>query len=235
MKHFLWVACLLLLAVPSLQAQDTEHTMEESPNASIYARKSVLEQDYKRIYYGGRIGVTLSSLGGDADSTSNKVGLMIGLFAGTNLNSQLAVQVGLQYLKKGSKIDSDSLWIGVDAPSGLTLNATYDYLAIPITVRYFPWENNGFFLEGGFQTGLLLKSELVGLDGDFDTDDVNGRIDVKDDLNSLDFAPRIGLGYEWREALEFALAYQYGLANTLSNGDMKVNNKLWQITIGYRL
>ena len=225
----------MLLGLSTLQAQEQSEPITEGPNTSIYLRKPVLEQRFRQVYYGARVGVALSSLGTDAENTSNKVGILFGGFVGMNLHAQLSLQGGLQYLRKGAKIDSGTPNIGVTEPVGLTLNARYEYLAIPLTVRYFPWEELGVFVEGGIQPSLLLKAELVGLGDDFDADGVEGEISVKDELNSIDLAPRIGIGYEWREALEFSVSYQYGLANTLANSDLSVNNQFWQISLGYRL
>lgn len=234
MKHLLWITCLLLLGAYSLQAQESEQSTTSGTGIdSVYARQVVVDNQPRDLYYGIRFGASLSSLGGDADSTSNKVGLLFGAFVGKDLATNLSVLAGLQYMKMGATIESDIPQIGLtDPPSGTTLNTSYSYLALPVQVRYFPYEKYGIFVEGGLQFSILLRAELIGLGGSYE--DSDGYVNIKDQLTSLDVAPRLGIGYEWNKGLEFSLNYQLGMLNTLADSDLTVNNTGWQFILGYR-
>lgn len=245
MKNVFFAFALLLLCMGTALAQTTTEPSPSNPLQDLYKRKAVSEGTYKQLYYGGRIGVALSNLGGDTDSTSNRTGLLIGAFAGADLNAKVSVQVGLNYVKRGAQISSDSLRIGAsitphpnatgaDATTGTPFNANYNYLSVPVSIQYFPMEENGFFLSGGVSASLLIRAKIAGVGGNFVAQE--GYIDVKDQLNSLDFGLQAGLGYEWMTHLGFVINYQYGLGNTLASNiqGLAVNNQGWQASIAYK-
>ena len=234
MKHILWIACLFLLGTYPLQAQSQASSYPSASSVdSVYARQVSIDQQPRDWYYGLRLGGVLSNFGGDADSTNNKVGLLLGAFIGKDCSTQLSFVAGIQYLKLGSAIDSDSARVGItDAPRGSTLSASAAYIAIPVQARYFPFERNGFFVDAGLQAGILLDAELIGLGGDYEAS--GGYVNVKDELTSVDIAPMIGVGYEWRKGLEFSIVYQHGISNALSNDNYKISNRGWQLALGYR-
>jgi hypothetical protein len=196
-------------------------------------RRAPADSAFRKPYWGLRIGASLAKLGADADSVGNKVGLMAGVFAGMDLNARWSVQAGLQYSKKGAAIDSNTPLIGLAPPDGVALTANYNYLSLPVQARYFPWAmRSGAFVQGGLVASYLLKAELVGLGDDFD--EADGRIDVRGELSAFDVGLQGGIGYEWANSLECSLVYQYGIGNTLSGGNGRVNSLLWQFALGFR-
>jgi len=91
-------------------------------------------------------GLTMSQISGDGYSGYNKVGPRIGAYVNYPLKKKMSLQIGIQYLQKGSE-END-----VDANNFYSYKL--DYLEIPFTFNYQIKEF--IYLESGIGSNYLL-------------------------------------------------------------------------------
>ena len=125
--------------------------------------------------FGLKGGLNIATIGGDAEGVSSKAGIHFGAFSRMEVSESLIFQPELIYSMQGSALD------GTGDPK-----ANYSYLNIPMIFRIYP-NNEGFHIHAGPQIGFLLSGEISAADVD---------IDVKNQLNSIDFALGLGMGYD---------------------------------------
>lgn len=93
-------------------------------------------------------------------------GLAIGFAYEYYLNEQLSIKANLFYENKKSKAEADfQLRQEIDEPIQSfteTVTYSYNYITLPVMVKYDFKGGKGFFINGGFFTGYLLDSELKG-------------------------------------------------------------------------
>lgn len=143
--------------------------------------------------FGIKGGLNMSSIGGDSEGVSVKAGAHFGVFLQSRASNSLAIQSGLIYSMQGAAIDNDS-------------KLNYNYLNVPIILKLYPAEQ-GFNINFGPQLGFLLSGKIA--TGDID-------LDVKSQLNDVDVALGIGLGYD---ADNIVLDVRYNLGLNSSAAD----------------
>jgi hypothetical protein len=228
-----------------LSAQEFDKTIQKisvektaSEEFAIYTPEAFTDSVFRKYYFGLRIGANITDIKGDSKGTKNQLGIAIGLDGGMRLNRKTALQVGLAYSKQGAQQDADSLQTGILIDSGLVISSKYNYLELPITIRHFPFEDNGFFVEGGVKVAYLLKGELFGTGGVFDNTDTD-RIKISDRMNRLDLGLIAGVGYSFRRTVDFSVRYNLNFLNhidnsnnqTTSNGSFR--NSIVQVSLGF--
>lgn len=145
-------------------------------------------------------------------SPDARTAIHVGVFAVINFSDNLGLQPELLYSSKGSEFDF----------GGATATAKYNYLDVPILVRYSINEMISF--HAGPQISLLMSAE---------DDDGN---DLKDGVTGTDFGLSFGGQVDLPMGLVGGLRYNLGLSNiddTNSGGEVK--NKVFQIYVGYKL
>lgn len=237
---------LMCLTTSIVQAQDFGSTLNklelnkrEQKEFKLFKRSFPDSSDTK-LQYGLQLGANISDLLGDATGTSNQVGYLLGGFARYDYNSRWSFQAELNYSRKGAQQDSDSLATGVALDSGLTAASRYNYLSIPLNVRYYPWEDYGIYFTAGPSLSYLIHAELQGTGGEFSltSDD---RIDIADRLNKIDVGATVGIGFNWARMLDLTLRYQYSFTNTVDNAHARTtstgsfNNRTVQVILGFKL
>jgi hypothetical protein len=118
-------------------------------------------------------------------------------------------------------LQPELLYSGQGAGSGSSADK-FSYLAIPIMLKYHV--NPIFSLQAGPQLGFLMSATSAGTD-------------VKDQMNSTDFAGAFGLGVDLPMGLNFAARYVPGFSNILKStpSGVTLKNETIQISVGFTI
>jgi len=138
---------------------------------------TVLSQNLKIGIEGG---ASYTNLRGNsiAEKSESLFSHLIGVYGEFPISEQVFLKGGLNYERKGSKIDSR-----IDDYNGIplesyTINNSYNYLTLPILIKY---QFNGqvkFFINGGPYVGYLLNSKSkTKSTNDYDTSYLYKKID----------------------------------------------------------
>jgi opacity protein-like surface antigen len=182
----------------------------------------------QEVKFGVKGGINLSTLTGDIEEASSKVGFQVGAFAEIKLTEKFSIQPELLYSAQGVKTEFNDM----DGSEENKINL--GYLNIPVMAKYYVAEK--FSLEAGPQVGFLLsaKNDFSSFDGE---DSFSKNIDIKDNFKSIDFGVNFGAGYDFTENLSAGLRYNLGLSNILENeaGDnFKQKNSVFSLSVGYK-
>lgn len=163
------------------------------------------EQAEKRLTWGVRAGMNLSSLGGDVESDS-KVGFKAGVSADINIVNSFSISTGLFYSMEGFKAKG-----GDD-------KFTAGYLNLPIYASY----RLNFAEESQLQVnfGPYLAYGLHGEDNYFDA------------FKRFNMGLGVGAGYTLK-SWYLGLDYQFGLTNIADVSGASVKTSNFSISLGY--
>ncbi|MCV9934169.1 PorT family protein [Flavobacterium sp. LS1R47] len=184
----------------------------------------------QEVKFGVKGGINLSTLTGDMEDASSKVGFQVGGFAEIKLSDKFSVQPELLYSTQGAKEKSNVF----DADAMELVSADFTtklaYINVPVMAKYYVAEK--FSLEAGPQIGFLVsaKGKMSG-GGDSQEED------IKDFYKSIDFGVNFGAGYDFTENLSAGVRYNLGLSNILENeaGDnFKNKNSVFSLSVGYK-
>jgi long-subunit fatty acid transport protein len=183
---------------------------------------------------GVKAGVNLATYGGDIEDRESRTGAHVGVLAEFGLSENFAIQPEIVFSMQGA--DRKYTLDGVTYETEQRLN----YINIPIAAKYYVTE--GLSIEAGPQIGFLISAK-----GDTD---INGpgiseseSVDNKDAFKTFDFGVFGGLGYELDMGLFFQARYTAGLIDILEKsdidgdgdeGDYKITNNVFSISIGYK-
>ncbi len=191
---------------------------------AIFSFTSVNAQEFA---FGAKAGVNFASITGDqTDGVDSRTSFHIGAVAEIPISDKLSVQPELLYSSQGAKAKS----------FGSELKFKYDYLNLPVMVKYYVVE--GMSLEAGPQVGLLLSAKIES-DEEAIIDAITSKAvetDVKDSVSDIDFGLKFGAGYKLESGLNFGAHYNLGLSNLNDSESSDVfNNKngVIQISVGY--
>ena len=169
---------------------------------------SLFGQVIKSISVGPKIGVNISSWGGDDFDTESRTGLHLGAFARAKFSEQFSLQPELYYSAQGTVCSCRGSKIPVN------------YLNFPVLARIDVYK--GLYLNAGPQIGFLLSAK----DGDDDS--------AEDEFKGTDFSFVIGAGYELPFDLHVHLRYNIGLSNINSEDfDENTKSQVFQIGVGF--
>lgn len=143
----------------------------------------------------------------------SKVGLHAGLLGHIHLTKQWALQPELVYSAQGAKFIA----------SNVETKINLGYINIPVMLQYM--FDNGFRLQAGPQVGFLISAKAK---------TGNNSTDIKDNINTVDFALGIGAGYV-HPASGFGVdaRYNIGLSNINENSSVKSTNRGFQLGVFY--
>ncbi len=116
---------------------------------------------------------------------------------------------------------------------------TFGTVLIPVSAKYFISEN--FSVSAGASFGLILsaKSKTVadvsfGLVPGFELSG-SDESDIKDQVNTLNIAPFLGVEYAFENGLFIDARYNYGVSNLAKDsGDGKLTNSFLQVGVGFK-
>jgi len=160
------------------------------------------------------------------------------------IKEKLSLKLDLNYERKSQKADN-TLEIFDDNGSSKVYNFTskknYDYLVLPIMIKYTFTNRNSFFINVGPYIGYLLKSNITNDLGNIDGLN-NEPFETTKYNNKTDFGLSVGLGknFELKEnnSIFIEIRENLGLTNTskntvMGNGTVKTNSL--NLIIGYSL
>lgn len=170
---------------------------------------------------GLKAGVNSSTVTDEGNSGITRLlGGIGGVFVGGDVNGNVGIQVEGLYSMRGAKDTSDN--------TETTLRT--NYIDVPVLLRVGAGSANGmgFHVFTGPQVSYLLDAKVT-------NDDLS--IDVKDELETLDFGWTLGVGLEASRFLVDA-RYTMGLKDMNKAGtnfDNEMKNRTFAVMVGYRL
>ena len=160
------------------------------------------------------------------------------------INEKLSLKLELNYERKSQKADNTLEIFDTNGSSkvyNFTSKKNYDYMVLPIMMKYSFSNINSFYINGGPFIGYLLKSNITN-----DLENINGLnngpFETTKYNNKTDFGLSIGLGknFEIKEknSIFIEIRENLGLSNTsknaiIENGTVKTNSL--NLIIGYSL
>lgn len=169
--------------------------------------------------------MTFSASGMDF-SPKSIFGIHVGPVAEFELQESLFFNTGILYSLKGYKMKMD--FMGETSETSVNFN----YLEVPLYFAYKHSLNDAtkLFAQAGPYIGYALS-------GKGKSDGETEKIDFKDDgVKRFDFGVGIGLGLELGPIVP-SISYQIGISNLADadedEGDVKIKNKVFQISVAY--
>lgn len=160
------------------------------------------------IAIGIKAGVNLANMTDvEGASPGTRVGAHIGPFVKLPISENFSIIPELLYSMKGSEISESILGLTFEMQTNL------DYLEIPIMANY--QLDNGLNFELGPYVGILLSAKST-----VDILGVSEDLDIKDQMNTVDFGIGLGLGYRLESGLGFGARYSLGLASLFKEADV---------------
>ncbi len=188
--------------------------MNFKPSILIAAIFVTVTTNAQKVNLGIKGGLNVYTIHNDNNADYDaKTGFHLGLLGHIHLSRQLAFQPELLYSAQGAEFTN----------SGINTKVKLGYINIPLMVQYM--FNNGFRLEAGPQVGFLVNAES-------ETNNIS--TDIGDNLNTVDFALGVGIGY-LHPASGFGVdgRYNFGLSNINESGSVKSANRGFQLGVFY--
>ena len=173
------------------------------------------------------VGGTLTSvLGDNTEDTKMKLGLVAGAEFGYMISDKFGLTGGLLYTQEGCNAET----------SILDQKFRTEYLNVPILANFYIIP--GLAVKAGIQPGFLTKSK-------YKVEKIE--VDLKDNMNKVDFAIPVGLSYEIG-GFTIDARYNIGLTKiykdakttiddgtTFSTEGLKQRNSVFMLTLGYKI
>ena len=187
-----------------------------SLSALVFIVANLNAQDTK---FGVKAGANFANLGGDAENTDIKVGLHVGGVVNFMFTERFALSPELLVSFQGTK----------EEDGGFTSKTNLTYINVPVLAKVFVTE--GLNIHAGPYVGFLLAAKTK-----LEFEDEEEEVDIKEEMNGLDFGLAFGAGYELESGLNFGARYNLGLGNivdTAEDEDFTVTNQVIQIYVGF--
>ena len=167
-----------------------------------------------RVNIGIKGGVNVYNVHNDNNTEYDpRIGFNFGLLGHIHLNTNFAIQPEIVYSAQGAKQTVDNG----------TNNLNLDYINVPVLLQYM--FDNGLRLQAGPQVGFLVSAK---------SKTGNNSIDVKNDMNPIDFALSFGTSYVFPSTgFGIDARYNLGLNNINKNGTVNSTNRGLQLGIFY--
>ena len=164
-----------------------------------------------QVSFGAKAGLNLSTWTGDVEDLKMKPGFYVGGLANIAVSFRFRLQPELLVSAEGAGTKQ----------GGPSLNTMF--INIPVMAQYYAF--SGFYVEAGPQLGFLLSAKAK-LDGE--------SLDIKETLNTTNFAASFGAGYYIGHDLRLGARYNLGLSNASKDGGSKVNTSNISIGLHYK-
>lgn len=198
---------------------------------TIVTCKGLFAQD---LSYGVKAGINISNFLSDdnSDEYDSKAGINIGAFLEIPVSEKLSVQPELVYSGQGSQ---ETLYIDVEEDGVISTyyrkyKYTFDYLNIPVLVKYYVID--GLSIQAGPQLGVLLSAKGKIEAHHFVNEEVE--IDISSLAEPIDFSFDFGIGYEFGDHFLIDARYNVGLTNVVDSNDGTLKNSVFQFSVGYK-
>jgi len=159
--------------------------------------------------FGLKAGVNMANIHVDNSEYDSRTGFYVGGLAHIHITRHFAIQPEVMYSSQGAELGSTKY---ID-----------NYINVPVLVQYMT--NTGFRLQTGPQVGFLTsaKNKSEGIE-----------VDVKDQLNTVDFAWSFGASYLSKTGLGLDARYNLGLSNVNDNESVEAKNRVFQLGAFYQ-
>jgi hypothetical protein len=159
-------------------------------------------------------GVNLYNVHNDNNTRYDpRIGFNFGLLGHIHLNEHFAIQPEIVFSAQGAKHKLDNG----------TTNYNLDYINVPVLLQYM--FDNGLRLQAGPQVGFLVSAK---------SKTGNNSIDVKNDMNPIDFAMSFGISYVFPPTgFGIDARYNLGLSNINKNSTVSSTNRGFQFGMFY--
>lgn len=144
-------------------------------------------------------------------SLQYKTGFHAGVFVGVKFSEKLGVQADVLYSQQGAKFRTNG-------------NFDLTYVNIPIVVKYYLVEGEGFNVQLGAQYGYLVEDNLRA---------VVGGVEKKVEANESDIAGIIGFGYDFPYGIHIEGRYHLGFLEVSDDPQANGKHKYISIGLGY--
>jgi len=189
---------------------------------NVDAQRYNKKKQQNRFNAGVVLGVSLSQIDGDLYTGFNKIGLRGGLEGTILLNKYLDVVVGLLYVQKGSKTNSE-ITFASDIPPNTEIHL--DYMEVPflLSVKLGNKVNHGYTLEAGFSYARLINSSVTSRD----FPDKVSYNELIDQFNSNEFNLIFGFNFLFSERFDIGFFTEFQLNKLYEpNGEMMSPNPI---------
>ena len=175
--------------------------------------------------FGAKLGLNMATLSGDVSNTKMKTGFHVGGVAEFEITDQFTFQPEIVFSMQGTKYDSDDT-SGLGS-SLLDSRLKLNYINMPLIAKYYVTESLN--IQAGPQIGFLMSANFANTAGGgiSDTD-----VDVKDQMNGLDYGVDFGIGYTMDFGLFIDARYNLGLAD-ISDDNATTKNNVISVSVGY--
>lgn len=180
------------------------------------------------ISFGVKAGVNFSNFnvkedGKSVDDLKMKPGINLGAYADFNFTDMFALEAGLQFEQKGSKMEFSESEYGFTYKYTEKYNINYFTIPVNFRANLAVGDNNLYFLAGPtFGIGLSGKYKWEEeADGESESDDEDLKFgdDEKSHLHRMNIGLLFGAGFEMSNNLGVRLTYDLGLSNLTPKGD----------------
>ncbi len=190
------------------------------------------------------IGMNISNLSTkvsdrDSEMHTSKIGLNAGIGLKFNVTEGFYIKPGLYYNMLGA--EAQLVDFG-DIAQSKNIYTTH-YLQIPVNLGFQGGLNGGqsgyIFGEVGPYVGFGLsgkiknETDIIGISGSNEADIKWGK--ENDEFNPLEVGMKFAVGYETPWGIYLKGGYTLGLTNMANVDDYKMNNRSWNISLGYSI
>ncbi len=182
----------------------------------------------QEVKFGIKGALSITTLTGDVEDASSKVGFQAGGFAEIKITDKFSVQPEVLYSAQGGKEKGDI------ENNGNVFSAEVDYklayINVPVMAKYYVADK--FNLEAGPQIGFLVSAK-----GKMSALGRSEEVDMKDAYKSIDLGLNLGAGYDFTENLSVGVRYTLGLSNIASDdldNDFNIKNSVFALSFGYK-
>lgn len=170
-------------------------------------------------YYGLKSGLNVSTINGDGTKDFQpKLGFVAGGYYEICIDDYVSVIPEIQYSQQGAKYSDN-----IDTEGTIKL----DYIHLPVMAKYKL--TNELTFEAGPQVGLLLSAK-----DNFKSPIDSGLIDIKEELNAIDFGANFGLNYDFQNGWLLGARYSLGLSNINKTSDVIHKNSVFQFSVAFK-
>lgn len=188
----------------------------------------------KKFTFGPKAGFTVANLHADDDGQNDqisgvKTGLVVGAFAEYRAVKWFAVSADVLFARKGAQ--NDFSISTSEFSTNTENNYKLSYIDVPVMANFYVTKR--LALKAGIQPSFLVGAKNK-MSATVNGESQNETIDLKDDMNSVDFAIPVGISYSFKMGLVLDLRYHIACTNLLKDGDYKLTNQVATLTVGWK-